>query len=316
MEFELQIIRWLQSIRNTFLDNLFEFFTLFGEELVIIAVLGGIYWCVNKKVGERLAITVFISLGINSLLKIIFMRPRPFMADDSIINLRPETSGGYSMPSGHAQSASTVFFGLYQFFKKRYLLIVAIVITVLVAISRMYIGVHYLSDVLVGGLLGILIAYLMYRWIGKKENLAKIYLYIFIIAIVALLFTYGYNFITLNKEVFESSQYYFNTEAISKMLGTLVGFVIGVKIEKQYVNFENHTIIWKNAVRFILGIGIIFLTRIVFKEIFHLIANPEQLVDDQPFLSILASFFDFLRYVIMVVVGIGIYPMLFKKIKI
>jgi len=173
LEFELQIIRWLQSIRNAFLDNLFEFFTLFGEELVVIAVLGGIYWCVNKKVGERLAITVFISLGINSLLKIIFMRPRPFMADDSIINLRPETSGGYSMPSGHAQSASTVFFGLYQFFKKRYLLIVAIVITVLVAISRMYIGVHYLSDVLVGGLLGILIAYLMYRWIGKKENLAK-----------------------------------------------------------------------------------------------------------------------------------------------
>jgi len=316
MEFELQIIKWLQSIRNVFLDNLFEFFTLFGEELLVIAILGGIYWCVNKKVGERLAITVFISLGLNSLLKIVFMRPRPFMADDSIVNLRPETSGGYSMPSGHTQSASTVFFGLYQFFKKSYLLIIAIVITVLVGISRMYIGVHYLTDVVVAGLLGFVITYLMYRWIGKREDLKKLYLYILIIAIAALLVTYVYNIIILSNVVFESYQYYFNTEAISKMLGTLVGFVIGITIEKKYVNFKNHSDILKNAIRFVLGLGLIFIIRIAFKEIFHLIVNPEQLIDDQAFQAILASFLDFLRYVIMVVVGIGVYPLLFKKIKI
>jgi membrane-associated phospholipid phosphatase len=316
MEFELQIIRWLQSLRNGFLDTMFEFFTMFGEELMVIAILGGIYWCVNKKVGERLGITVFISLGFNSLLKIIFMRLRPFMVDESIVNLRPETSGGYSMPSGHAQSASTVFFGVYQFFKKKSLLIIAIIITTLVAISRMYIGVHYLSDVIVGSLLGIIITYLMYRLIGKKEDLSVIYKFILVLSLMTLVGFFIYNIVLLNEVTFDSYQFYFNTEALAKMLGTLVGFVIGIKIEKKYVNFANHTNLLKNTIRFILGIGIIFVTRLALKELFHLIVNPENLVDDQMFASILASFLDFLRYVIMVVVGLGFYPMLFKKIKI
>lgn len=316
MEFELQIIRWLQSLRNGFLDTIFEFFTMFGEELMVIAILGGIYWCVNKKVGERLGITVFISLGLNSLLKIVFMRLRPFMVDDSIVNLRPETSGGYSMPSGHAQSASTVFFGVYQFFKKKYLLIIAIIITILVSISRMYIGVHYLTDVLVGSLLGILITYLMYRFIGKKEDLSTIYKYILLISLVSLVGFFIYNIIVLNKDTFDSVQFYFNTEALAKMLGTLVGFVVGIKFEKKYVNFTNHNNQLKNALRFVLGIAIVFVTRLILKELFHLIVNPENLGDDQMFASILASLLDFLRYVIMVVVGLGLYPMLFKKIKI
>ncbi|MDT8337371.1 MAG: phosphatase PAP2 family protein [Candidatus Izemoplasmatales bacterium] len=316
MEFELQIIRWLQSLRNGFLDTLFEFFTMFGEELIVIAVLGGIYWCVNKKVGERLGITVFISLGFNSLLKVVFMRLRPFMVDESIVNLRPETSGGYSMPSGHAQSASTVFFGVYQFFKKNYLLAIAIVVTTLVSISRMYIGVHYLSDVLAGSLLGIIITYLMYRLIGKREDLSLIYKFILILSLVSLVGFFIYNIVILNKDYFDSFQFYFNTEALAKMFGTLVGFVIGIKLEKKYVNFTNHDNLLKNAIRFVLGITVIFLTRLVLKELFHLIVNPDNLVYDQMFASILASFLDFIRYVIMVIVGLGLYPMLFKKIKI
>lgn len=316
MEFELQIIRWLQSIRNDFFDLIFEFFTLFGEELIVIAVLGGIYWCIDKRVGERLGISVFISLGINSLLKFLIMRPRPFMVDSTIENLRPETSGGFSMPSGHTQSAATLFFGVYQFFRRRYLFVIALVITILVAISRMYIGVHYFTDVLVGGLLGYIITLLMYKWIGKKENMDLLYRIILIISLVALVILFVYNIIILNNNYFDSAQFYFNTEALSKMIGTLVGFVVGIKFEKKIVNFSNHQNVMKNIIRFVLGIAVIMAIRLSFKAIFGLIINPDELVDDQMFLSILASFFDFLRYVIMVVVGIGIYPVIFKKIKI
>ncbi len=315
MAFEIEIIKWLQSIRNEFLDFLFEFFTMFGEELLVIAILGGVYWVVNKKVGERLGITVFISLGLNSFLKLVFLRPRPFQVDDSIVNLRPETSGSYSMPSGHTQSASTVFFGLYQFFKKKYLLIVAIVITTLVAISRMYIGVHYLSDVLVGALIGVIITYYMYRWLSKKEDLSKIYFVILVLSSLSLILVLVYYLFKGDSNNFDAQAYYFNTEAIAKMLGTLIGFVLGVKFENKFVNFKNHKDILKNVIRFALGVAIVFATRVVLKEVFHLVVNPENLVD-QKFLSVLASFLDFLRYAIMVLVGIGIYPMLFKKIKI
>ncbi|MDY0317713.1 MAG: phosphatase PAP2 family protein [Candidatus Izemoplasmatales bacterium] len=316
MNFELEIIKWLQSFRTPFLDNLFEFFTIFGEELVVIAILGGIYWSINKRIGERLGITVFISLGLNSLLKAIFMRLRPFMVDTEITNLRPETSGGYSMPSGHTQSASTVFFGVYQFFKKKYLLIIAIIITVLVAISRMYIGVHYLTDVLVGAFLGILITYYLAKYLSKKEDLSKIYNIILIISGVALVGLFVYNLISLSGTSFDSETFYFNTEALAKMIGTLAGFVLGVRFENKYVNFLNHNNLLKNILRFALGIAVVMAVRIGLKEIFTLIVNPEELIDNQMFLSILASFLDFLRYVIMVMVGIGIYPLLFKKINI
>lgn len=315
MAFEIAIIKWLQSIRNPFFDSMFEFFTLFGEELIVIAILGGVYWVINKRSGERLGITVFISLGLNSLLKLLIMRPRPFVNNDTIVNLRPETSGGYSMPSGHTQSASTVFFGLYQFFKKRTLLVLAIIITILVAISRMYIGVHYLSDVLVGGVLGIVITFFMYKWLNKKEDLSKIYLVILVLSAISLLAVLIYNFIKLDSSNFDAQTYYFNTEAIAKMLGTLIGFVIGVKFENKFVNFSNHKVLYKNIIRFILGVGVVFITRIILKEFFHLFVNPEALIDEK-FLSVLASIFDFLRYAIMVVVGIGIYPLLFKKINI
>ncbi len=316
MTFEKEIIYWLQSFRSSFLDSLFQFFTMFGEEMVVIAVLGLIYWSIDKKVGERLGITVFISLGLNSVLKFIFMRPRPFVVDESIVNLRPETAGGYSMPSGHAQSASTVFFGAYQFLKKRFLLIFAIIITILVSISRMYIGVHYLSDVVVGSLLGIIITYLLYRWLGKKEDLKLLYNIILIASIVTLIFVFTYNAIKLTEETFNSQLYYFNVEALAKMIGTLVGFVIGIKIERKYVNFINHKNILKNLIRFIIGVIVVMAVRLGLKELFHLIVNPENLVDNQLFLSIIAGLLGFLRYVIMVIIGLGIYPILFKKINI
>ncbi|MCK7486024.1 MAG: hypothetical protein MZU97_11080 [Bacillus subtilis] len=61
MDFELELIRWMQSFQNGFWDTLFQFFTMFGEELIIIGALGYLYWCHDKKVGEYVGVTVFIS---------------------------------------------------------------------------------------------------------------------------------------------------------------------------------------------------------------------------------------------------------------
>jgi membrane-associated phospholipid phosphatase len=316
MGFELEIVKWFQGFRNSFLDVFFELFTMFGEELLVIAVLGGIYWTISKKKGELLGITVFISLGVNSFIKMIFMRPRPFMVDDTITNLRPETSGGYSFPSGHTQSASTLFFGVYQFFKNRVLLVLAIVITVMVALSRVYIGVHYPTDVIVGALLGFIITYYGFLWLTKMKNLDKFYNKLLIIANTLLIVMLVYNLFAVNNGTFDSQLFYFNTEALAKMIGVLVGFVIGVKIEKKYVNFDNHKILYKNLIRFVLGVVAVLIVRILLKEVFHLIVDPENLIDNQPFLSFLATIFDYLRYGIMVIVGIGIYPIVFKKLNI
>ena len=315
MAFEIEIIKWLQQFRNSFLDFLFEFFTYFGEEMIIIGILGLIYWTINKEIGKRLAMTVFLSIGINSILKVIIARPRPFLVDESISNLRPETSSSYAMPSGHTQSAATTFFGLSYYFKKKYLFISAIVITVLVAFSRLYIGVHYLTDVLVGALLAIIIVYTFNYFLNKSSNPGKIYRGIGVIAFVSFItLMIVHLFMAQTDTGFDGDSFFYNLETIAKMIGALIGFIIGIEIEQKYVKFSIHKNLLKNVFRFILGVGIVMLVRIILSEVFSLIVDSENLTD-QLFLSLLAVLLDFIRYMIMVVVGIGLYPILFKKFK-
>jgi len=312
MGFELEIIHWLQSLRNGLLDHFFEYATMLGEEVILILILGYVYWCHDKLIGEKIGFTVFISLAFNNLLKLIVMRQRPFVVDSTITNLRPETSDGFSFPSGHTQTAATYSFGLYYFIKKRWLLIVAIIITTLVAISRMYIGVHYLTDVLAGALIGIGIAFLVSKYYDKITYMKQIYLALLGLTLLAMVGILVYYYIqNTTNGVLDAPTYYEKGSAIIKQLGTISGFVVAILYEKKYVKFENHRILYKNIIRFVLGVGIILLLRLGLKALFGLIVNPENLTN-QGFQSVLAIILDYLRYFIMLFVGIGLYTKLFK----
>ncbi len=316
MKFEIEIIKWLQSFRNTFFDNLFQFFTMFGEELILIAVIGFVYWSYDKKIGERLGITLFFSLIFNSLLKNIVMRPRPYQADAAITPIRLETAGGYSFPSGHTQGAATLFFGLFYFIKKQWLLILAIMISVLVALSRMYLGVHYLTDVLAGALFGIGFAYLGSRFLTRSFNYVKVYLVSFgIISIVVLVLLLVRYFNELaGVSVFSGDEFYLSVSDLIKAYGAVGGFVFGIIHEKKRVDFTNHRNFPKNIIRFLLGIGIILLVRVGLKALFGLFVTVGSSTGLG--LTLVALALDFIRYFLLVFIGIGIYPMLFKKLNI
>lgn len=316
MGFELDLIHWLQTFRSTFMDLFFQFWTLFGEELIIIGIMGFLYWCYDKKIGEKVGIAVFISFVLNSVIKVIVARPRPFLADDTIVNIRPQTSGGYSFPSGNTQGAATVFTSFALWMKKKWITVLTIIIITMVAISRMYLGVHYFSDVVVGAVLGISISIGFFLYFKKATFDQKFYtkllyisLGIFIVSYVFFLFTAKADLTYTNAVVM-----YNNLEGISKMLGTIVGFIFGVTFEKKKVEFSNHRIVWKNLIRFVLGVAVVMVIRLALKEVFSLIINPEEMTEGQLISSTIAVIFDFIRYFSMVFVGIGIYPMLFKNV--
>lgn len=316
MGFELEIIKWLQSLRNDFLDFFFEICTMLGEEVVLILVAGLIYWCYDKKIGEKLGLVVFVSLGLNSVLKLIIARPRPFQVDSNIENLRPSTSTSYSMPSGHTQTASTLFFGVYYFIKKNWLLITAIIVTTLVAISRMYIGVHYLTDVLVGAGLGILIAYSISRFMKDKEDFNKLYMILLILTNIGLIGILVISYITNSSNgVLDAAAFYYDTESIAKMFGTISGFILGLFFEKKYVNFNHTKSLKKNIFRFILGIAVILIIRLALKALFGIIVDSDALTYGDGFKAVIAALLDYIRYLTMLLVGIGVYPILFRKLK-
>ncbi len=290
--FPLEIIRWLQSYENAFWDFFFDSISLLGEEYFYIAVLGALYWVVNKRMGEFLGVTLGASLTFNNLVKNILSQPRPFEDyPDDVINKRPDTATGHAMPSGHVQGSSSLFFAIAFYLKQRVWLIVAIVVTVLMMFSRMYLGVHYIQDVIVGAIVAILIAFVMHyfyqKYAGDQNRLHKFYLMILL--------------------VFLPFYFLFASDAAAndffRGYGILVGIIVGVMVEKKYVNFTLDIPLLKKLVRYFLGLIIMGLVLIGVGLIFDLMVTS----------ALVKNILDFIRYFLVAFVGLGLYPYIFKR---
>ena len=77
-EWEVQLMVWLQSVLGSAADIVGSFFTLFGEELLLVAFLGFLYWCLDKELGKRVGLMVIIGIVWNPFVKNIFLRRRPY----------------------------------------------------------------------------------------------------------------------------------------------------------------------------------------------------------------------------------------------
>ena len=166
---ELEILRHIQSIANPFFDFIFQIITICGEQVVLISIISIIYWTLDKKFGEYIAYAVLTSVLLNNTIKDIFKMKRP-IGEEGIRTLREQTATGYSFPSGHTQSASSFYGAMAIYLKKRVMYIIATVMIILVGFSRLYLGVHYPKDVIVGGILGVLTSLVCYKLYNRFEN--------------------------------------------------------------------------------------------------------------------------------------------------
>jgi membrane-associated phospholipid phosphatase len=273
---ELEILKSIQSINNNFFDVFFEIITIFGEELFIIPVLAVIYWGIDKRFGEYIGFSIFSSLLVNNFLKDIFKFNRP-IGEENIRSLRVETATGYSFPSGHSQGAGTFYSSLSFYIRKKTIYFFSFIMIILIGFSRLYLGVHYPKDVLVGIILGVFISYITYFFYYRVLSRNKMYIILLMIFAPLLLFV-------------ESADFY-------KIYGSYFGFVLGIILEKKYINFNTDIKFIKKFLRIFLGIGLIFILKISLKIFFvdHVI-------------------FDMIRYFFIVFFGIGIYPMIFNKL--
>jgi len=273
---ELEMIRTIQSISNPFLDKFFQLMTMLGEETFTIPLLAFIYWAVDKKFGEIIAFTAFTSLLFNNSIKDIFKFQRP-IGQKGIRTLRAETATGYSFPSGHAQGSASSLTAIALYLKSRTVSIISGILIFLVGFSRLYLGVHYPKDVIAGILLGVLIAFICAKLYKSFDN-TKLYFIILVIFFLALSFSHSMDFI--------------------KSLGSYAGFFVGMLMEKKYVNFTTEGTYPRKVIRVILGIAIVIGIKSGLKAVL-----PDELI------------FHFIRYFILTFFAIGVYPALFKKLK-
>ena len=149
----------------------FKFITNFASfSYIIIFIILLFIFIKNKWIGIVIAINSVNSSIINKILKVIFVRPRPNV-------LRLIKQGGYSFPSGHAMASMTFYgFLIYLIIKsninkniKILLISLLTILILLIGISRIYLGVHYASDILAGYLVSIIYLILFTSVINKLD---------------------------------------------------------------------------------------------------------------------------------------------------
>jgi membrane-associated phospholipid phosphatase len=186
----IQIVLWFQSL-GTWLVIPMKFFTFLGTEEFYLLLAPLLYWCIDSQSGLRLGILLMLSGSTFSVLKIFFHQPRPYWVDPSVKAYSAEPSFG--LPSGHATFSTVVWGSLAVSFKKKWLWVLAFILPILIGLSRVYLGVHFLSDVIAGWLLGILILWvylkmepIVKQW-GRRQPMTIQILAAFGISVVLIL---------------------------------------------------------------------------------------------------------------------------------
>jgi membrane-associated phospholipid phosphatase len=162
----------LQLVVNEFFQALgawlvgpMKVITFFGDELFYILLLPILYWSFDQMIGLRVGMMLLLSNGLNAFFKFLFRLPRPTWISDTVVAHVHESSFG--LPSGHAQNAISVWGQLAVEIKKRWFTILMIVLILLIGISRLVMGVHFLGDLLVGWLIGAVLLWSFSSWFEK-----------------------------------------------------------------------------------------------------------------------------------------------------
>lgn len=173
-EFELKILDFIQEhLRFGFLDDMMVLLTRLADDGIVWIVLAIALICFkpSRKMGITLGLALLLGLIVGNLgLKNLFARPRPYTVNPEIVpNMLIERLSDYSFPSGHTRCCFESGMAMYLCDKRWGK--VAFVLGGFIAISRMYLYVHYPTDVIAGALLGLLNGFIAFIIVNKIYKL-------------------------------------------------------------------------------------------------------------------------------------------------
>lgn len=259
----MKFLYLLEKIRNPVFDFFFSLITHVGEETVFLVTALLVFWCVGKRNGYYMLISGLAGTVINQAAKLIFKIPRPWVKDPnfSIVESARAEATGYSFPSGHTQNVTTTFGTVARTSKYRGVRIFSIVLILLVAFSRMYLGVHTPLDVCVSLVIGTALVFALYPIFKTEERFHKFMPYVIAVSCALSLGLLLYVFLMPSEGVDSH-----NLASGMKNACTLFGCTLGLApvyfIDKKFVKFETDAAWYSQIIKFVLGLCGVLLIKV------------------------------------------------------
>jgi membrane-associated phospholipid phosphatase len=271
-----------------------EFFKIISEVGDIpfyVAIIFVAYWTFGKREAILTSLVMIVSIFVNYWLKYVIANPRPSNVPPNDYWYEGVEATNFSTPSGHAQNSAFFYGWISGKLKKWWMLLVSIIFVFLIGISRVYLGVHYLGDVLLGWGVGIVMVLIILRFESSLADFASRYksehlwLTLFVFGFII---TFASTFLP-----------YPPGDNFGAYGGMIMGLGIAVPLEQRFVNFESVSEFRSASavVRIVIGVILVLGAMLGLSS----------------FLPTAEVWLRTLRYFIVVFLGIFVWPLIFKK---
>lgn len=277
----IQFIQALQLLSPAF-DGPMKFITFLGTIEFYLLLIPFLYWVVSAPTGMRtllvLISTDFLALGFKQVLR----QPRPYWLGE-VKPLAEETS--YGIPSSHASDSLAVWGYLAYRLKKDWLWVLSVLVVLLIGLSRMYLGVHFPTDVLAGWLIGLVVVILFARsedrvaaWLEKRSGAGQIGIGFAISILMVLTGWVIGQLIAPYPDPPAWAEYARQARGLSHYVtlgGSLFGAALGYILMRKHAAFQARGAWWQRALRYAIGMVVVLAIYLGLDVIFGMLAADQ-----------------------------------------
>lgn len=297
----MDILYALEKIRTPFWNGVMSAVTQLGGEVIFIVAAVVVFWCVRKWEGYYLMTVAFCGTVLNQFLKLICRVPRPWVWDPNftIVESARAEATGYSFPSGHTQNAIGLFGGMARWGGRRWVRLGLTALALIIAFSRMYLGVHTPADVGVSLVLAAALVLGLYPLMRRAQEKPRYMGYV----LAAMLVVSGAFVVFVETCGFPADM---DAENLAsgignawKMLGAVAGMTLAWLLDRRYIHFETQAVWWVQVIKVAVGMALLLAIKSGLKAPLLALLGHEGLAGG-------------VRYFLLVLVAGAIWPLVFR----
>lgn len=297
----MDILYALEIIRTPFWNGVMSAVTQLGGEVIFIVAAVVVFWCVSKWEGYYLMTIAFCGTVLNQFLKLICRVPRPWVRDPNftIVESARAEATGYSFPSGHTQNAIGLFGGMARWGGRRWVRLGLTTLALVIAFSRMYLGVHTPADVGVSLVLAAALVLGLYPLMRRAQEKPRYMGYV----LAAMLVVSGAFVVFVETCGFPADM---DAENLAsgignawKMLGAVAGMTLAWLLDRRYIHFETQAVWWVQVIKVAVGMALLLAIKSGLKAPLLALLGHEGLAGG-------------VRYFLLVLVAGAVWPLVFR----